>query len=194
MDQSSDCVVVDPGLEPEEILAQLKALCLSPVAILNTHGHSDHIGGNQAIKTRWPDCPIIIGREEAQKLTDSQLNLSAPFGMPMTSPPADRLVDDGDTISLAGMDFLVRHIPGHSAGHVVYIYNNHQPPLVFAGDVIFAGSVGRTDFPDGDFDALAANIRAKLFILPDATILLPGHGPTTTVGREKRHNPFVRGM
>ena len=193
MNDSSECAVIDPGLEPEEILAKLDGLRLSPVAILNTHGHSDHIAGNRAIKTRWPACPIIIGREEAPKLTDSQLNLSAPFGVPLTSPPADRMVDDGDTISVAGMDFLVRHIPGHSAGHVVYVYNDHQPPLVFAGDVIFAGSVGRTDFPDGDFDALAAGIRTKLFTLPDATILFPGHGPTTTVGREKRHNPFVRG-
>lgn len=190
---SRDCVVVDPGLEPEEILARLDAERLTPLAILNTHGHSDHIAGNCAIRKRWPDCLILIGREDAPKLTSSQLNLSAAFGSSLTSPPANRMVDEGDLLSLAGMEFLVRHIPGHTVGHVVFLYQQHNPPLAFVGDVIFAGSVGRTDFPDGDFEALAAGIREKLYTLPDATILLPGHGPTTTVGREKRHNPFVRG-
>ena len=189
----SECIVIDPGMEPDAILAQLDALRLTAVGILNTHGHGDHIAGNGALKQRWPDCPIIIGQADAPKLTDSMLNLSAPFGIPMTSPPADRLVNDGDTISLAGMELKVRHIPGHSIGHVVFLGNeHHSSPLVFVGDVIFAGSIGRTDFPDGDFDTLITGIRDKLFTLPDATLLFSGHGPTTTVGREKRHNRFVR--
>jgi glyoxylase-like metal-dependent hydrolase (beta-lactamase superfamily II) len=107
------------------------------------------------------------------------------------SPPADELLRDGDTVTAAGLDFEVLAIPGHSAGHVVYLWRGGDPMLAFVGDVIFAGSIGRSDFPDGDFDLLTSGIRSKLFTLPDATVLLPGHGPSTTVGREKRTNPFV---
>ena len=93
--------------------------------------------------------------------------------------------------SAAGIELLVWEVPGHSVGHVVYISNKHEPPVVFVGDVIFAGSIGRTDFPDGDFRALGKGIHKELFTLPDETLLLPGHGPATTVGEEKRTNPFV---
>jgi len=186
-----DCLVVDPGLEPEKIIAHLEAEELDPAAILNTHGHGDHIGGNAALKKRWPDCPVVIGADEAAKLTDARLNLSAVFGAPVVSPPADVTVEDGDRYSAAGFDLTVRVVPGHSRGHVVYIWQEHQPPMVFVGDVIFAGSIGRTDFPDGNFRELEAAIHAKLFTLPEQTILLPGHGPPTTVGEEKRTNPFV---
>ena len=187
-----DCLVVDPGFEPEKILNHLEKEDLQPAAILNTHGHGDHIAGNAVLKERWPDCPLVIGSAEAAKLTDGHLNLSAMFGTPMVSPPADETLDDGDVYSAAGFDLTVRVIPGHSAGHVVYLWENHDPPIVFVGDVIFAGSVGRTDFPDGDFQQLKAGIHGRLFTLPDETILLPGHGPPTTVGEEKRTNPFVR--
>jgi hydroxyacylglutathione hydrolase len=187
-----DCLVIDPGLEPDRIIDYLEQSSLSPAAILNTHGHSDHIGGNAALKRRWPDCPIVIGRDEAAKLTDPRLNLSAAFGVPLVSPAADVTVDEGDVYSAAGLDLHVRVIPGHSAGHVIYLWMDHKPIVAFVGDVIFAGSIGRTDFPDGDFDALAAGIRTKLYTLPDDTVLCCGHGPTSTVGREKRTNPFVR--
>lgn len=186
-----DCLVVDPGLEPEKIIDHLEKEELEPAAILNTHGHGDHIGGNAALKQRWPDCPVVIGTLEADKLTDARLNLSAIFGASVVSPPADATVDDGEVYSAAGFDLTVRLISGHSTGHVVYVLEDNDPPMVFVGDVIFSGSVGRTDFPDGDFDQLKAGIHAKLFTLPDATILLPGHGPPTTVAEEKRTNPFV---
>jgi glyoxylase-like metal-dependent hydrolase (beta-lactamase superfamily II) len=186
-----DCLVVDPGFEPEQILGLLDENKLVPAAILNTHGHSDHIAGNGALKERWPDCPLIIGHGDAAKLTDAQLNLSARYGRAITSPPADRTVRAGDRVSAAGFDLEVREIPGHSAGHVVYVWKDNTPNVAFVGDVIFLGSVGRADFYDGDFDQLAAGIRAKIFSLPDDTVLLSGHGADTTVGREKTSNPFV---
>ena len=120
-------------------------------------------------------------------------NLSAVFGIQGTSPPADLLVKDGETFSAAGINLEVLEIPGHSAGHVVYLFRQHDPIVVFVGDVIFAEGIGRTDFPDGDHEQLVAGIRSKLFTLPDSTLLLPGHGPSTTVSREKRFNPFVGG-
>jgi hydroxyacylglutathione hydrolase len=186
-----DCVVIDPGLEPQKILRHLTQHGLTPAAILITHGHTDHIAGNAALKERWPDCPLVIGERDASKLGDPRANLSADFEADLVSPPADVLVKHGQTYSAAGIDFEVREIPGHSAGHVVYVVKAIDPPWVFVGDVIFAGSVGRTDFPDGDFSALATGIHKELFTLPDETRLLPGHGPTTTVGDEKRTNPFV---
>jgi len=186
-----DCLVVDPGLEPDEILAFLSEHQLRPAAVLITHGHSDHIAGNEAMKRQFPDCPIVIGRGDAAKLTDPALNLSAAFGAYLVSPPADLLLDEGQIYQAAGFALEVRNIPGHSSGHVVFVWHESEPKLVFGGDVLFAGSIGRTDFPDGSFDDLATNIHGKLFTLPDDTQVLPGHGPPTTVGHEKRTNPFV---
>jgi hydroxyacylglutathione hydrolase len=186
-----DCVIVDPGLEPDAILHYLDTKELAPAAILITHGHSDHIAGNGRIKERFPAAPIVISRRDAPKLTDPKLNLSDAFGVALYSPPADKLVAEGDVYRAAGFDFLVREIPGHSEGHVVFIWREGQPIVVFGGDVLFAGSIGRTDFPGGSFDDLATNIHAKLFTLPDDTQVFPGHGPPTTVGQEKRRNPYV---
>ncbi len=186
-----DCFVVDPGLEPQRAIDFLEKNDLTPTSFLITHGHSDHIGGNQALKQRWPDCPIVIGRGDAPKLTDPQLNLSAAFGADLISPPADVMLDDGQVYETAGFKLNVLEIPGHSPGHMVYHWADHTPQIVLVGDVIFADSIGRTDFPDGSFEDLAAGIHKKLFTLPDDTILYPGHGPSTTVGREKKTNPFV---
>ena len=188
---SSDCLVVDPGLEPEKILDYLHTQRLTPAAILITHGHIDHIAGNAALKQRWPGCPLVIGAVDASKLTDAQKNLSGVFGLPLVSPPADVTLKDGDTYQAAGMELKVLAVPGHSTGHVVYFLQEATPPLAFVGDVIFAGSVGRTDFPDGDFDQLAHGIHDKLFTLPSVTLLYSGHGPVTTVGQERMSNPFV---
>jgi hydroxyacylglutathione hydrolase len=193
LDGRSDCLVIDPGLDPDKILNYLDEHGLVPGVILNTHGHSDHIAGNGALKERWPTCPLVIGAGDVPKLTNPRQNLSALFGFSLLSPPADATVEDGDVYSAAGFTLHVLAIPGHSMGHVVYLWKDHKPCVAFVGDVIFAGSIGRTDFPDGDFDALVSGIRLKLYTLPDDTILYSGHGPETTVGWEKQHNPFVQG-
>jgi hydroxyacylglutathione hydrolase len=187
----TDCVIIDPGLEPEKIIRHLEQGGVTPAAILITHGHSDHIGGNAAVKKRWPHCPLVIGVDDAPKLGDPWLNLSAGFGTPLVSPPADVTVKDGDAYEAAGFEWQVRSIPGHTTGHVAYLWEGQEPPIVFVGDVIFAGGIGRTDFPDGDLRQLILGIRSKLFTLPDETILAPGHGGATTVGAEKRDNPFA---
>ena len=186
-----DCIIVDPGTDPQQICAYVEQHKLTPAAILITHGHGDHIAGNESLKDRWPDCPLVIGRGDAAKLADPQLNLSAAIGMPVTSPPADVLLDAGQTYEAAGFRFEVQEIPGHSSGHIVYIWCDHQPPVVFGGDILFSGSVGRADFPGGSFPTLAAGIHRHLFTLPDETVVLSGHGPATTIGREKESNPFV---
>ncbi len=186
-----DCLVIDPGLEPEKILAALDELGLSVAAILCTHGHADHIAGNAVLKERWPEAPIIIGEGDAIKLTDPVQNLSAGFGGAVVSPPADQTVNEGDVIEFAGFRLEVLETPGHSTGHVVFVFSEQTPVQVFGGDVLFAGSIGRTDFPDCSFAVLKQSIHEKLFPLDDETVVWPGHGPTTTIGDEKRSNPFV---
>lgn len=185
-----DALVIDPGLEPEAILAFLDERSLKVAAILDTHGHADHIAGNAALKERFPQAPLIIGVNEVALLSDPELNLSAPFGFAIVSPPADQLVREGDVLEFAGIRLEVLEIPGHSPGHVVFVVRE-TPIVVLGGDVLFRDGIGRTDL-GGSFETLEAGIRTKLYTLPDDTVVYPGHGPVTKVGHEKRTNPFVR--
>jgi glyoxylase-like metal-dependent hydrolase (beta-lactamase superfamily II) len=190
-DGRADAVVIDPGTEPDAILAFLADRGLSPAAILNTHGHADHIAGNETLKAAYPNAPLVIGEGDAALLTDPDLNVSRAFGFDLVSPPADRLVREGDELLFAGLTLDIREIPGHSPGHIVFVVR--EAGVVFGGDVLFRGSIGRTDFPGGSFETLAAGIRGKLYPMPDETVVYPGHGPVTTVGHEKRTNPYVPG-
>lgn len=192
-DGDSLALVVDPGLEPQAILDFLEGRGLEVAAILNTHGHADHIAGNSEMKRAFPNAPLIIGERDAVMLSDAAANLSLLYGFAITSPPADQLVREGDKLSFAGIDLEVLDIPGHSPGHVVFVIRE-QPIVVLGGDVLFRGSIGRTDLPGGSFEQLASGIRAKLYTLPEDTIVYPGHGPVTKTGYEKRTNPFVHGM
>jgi glyoxylase-like metal-dependent hydrolase (beta-lactamase superfamily II) len=187
----SDCLVVDPGFEPGKIVRYLDDIGKDPVAFLLTHGHSDHIAGLTDLKARWPVVPVIIGAGDADKLTDPEKNLSAVYGESLVAPAADRLVSDGDRIEEAGFELEVYETPGHSVGHVIYVYRGRDGIRVFGGDVLFQNSVGRTDFPDGSFETLRRAIHEKIFSLPADALVLPGHGPPTTVGRERETNPFV---
>ncbi len=189
----SEAIVVDPGLSHDRILNYLAEKHLTPVALLNTHGHADHIAGNAEIKRKWPSCPLIIGAGDAHKLSDPVQNLSRGHGVDLVSPDADQLVTEGETVSAAGLTLEVYETPGHSCGHIVFLLKEHAPWIVFGGDVLFQGGIGRFDFPDSDEQQLLESIRTKLYVLPDDTIVLPGHGGTTTIGDEKRTNPYVRG-
>jgi glyoxylase-like metal-dependent hydrolase (beta-lactamase superfamily II) len=186
----SECLVIDPGFTPQEVTGLMEDRGLEPVAILVTHGHVDHIAGNAALRRRWPDLPILIGAIDAPMLTDPRANLSTRGGAAVTSPPADRLLAEPEQVEMAGFVLDVLDIPGHSPGHIVYVLRTESPILVFGGDVLFQGSIGRCDLPGGSQRLLVAGIRQKLFSLPDETIVYPGHGGFTTVGEEKRSNPF----
>jgi glyoxylase-like metal-dependent hydrolase (beta-lactamase superfamily II) len=191
-DGRSDALVVDPGFTPDAVLDFLHRSGLTVAALLNTHGHVDHIAGNADLKAAFPEAPLVIGVGDTPMLTDPEANLSAPFGTPITSPAADQTVVEGDVMEFADVRLDVLDIPGHSPGHVVFVHRS-DPPLVLGGDVLFRGGVGRTDFPGGDERLLLAGIRSKLLTLDPGTVVYPGHGPKTTVGAEARSNPFLRG-
>lgn len=184
------CWVADCGLDPDPMLDEIQNLGLQPEVVVLTHAHLDHIAGLFALRARFPHTPIWIHRAEEQWLTDPMLNLSAGAGLEITAPHPDRLLEHGETLTLVAQPWKVLHTPGHSPGGITLVHEPSRTAIV--GDTLFAGSIGRHDFPGSDYATLAHSIRRCLYTLPDDTTALPGHGPSTTIGHEKRTNPFVR--
>ncbi len=184
---TKEAIVIDPGGEAGRILDRIKTLELNIIFILNTHGHGDHIGGNREM-IEATGKPLLIGRHDAEMLTDPWKNRSAQFGMSASSPPADRLLDEGDEVRVGDGVMKVLHTPGHSPGSIVLAGDG----FAVVGDLLFAGSIGRYDFPGGSVETLLQMIREKVFPLGDDCIVLPGHGPESTVGNERLTNPFLQ--
>ena len=178
-------VVIDPGGDGEEILAQVAARGLAVEKILLTHGHFDHVGAVRLLRERT-GAPVHVHPADVARMTGASRQ-GMLFGLSVHDPPPpDVLVQEGDSVPFQDRAFRVAHTPGHTPGCVSYILGD----TAFVGDLIFAGSIGRTDLPGGDHEQLLESVRTKIFTLPDETVLFPGHGPATTVGREKRTNPF----
>jgi glyoxylase-like metal-dependent hydrolase (beta-lactamase superfamily II) len=187
-EKTKEAVVIDAGGDVDKILNVLNKNNLNLKYILCTHSHFDHISGNKELKDAT-NAKIIIHSAEADSITNISSSAML-FGINIhNSPPADILIKHGDIIKV-GEEILLEtlHTPGHSAGSCSFILQGL--PVVFVGDTLFAGSIGRTDLPGGDYNTLINSVRTKLFILPDETKALPGHGPETTIGHEKKYNPF----
>lgn len=186
---SNACAVVDPGEQSGLILHKLRASGASPVGIWLTHAHIDHVLGVPELAAET-GAPVYLHPDD-RGLYDAVPEQASWFGL-TAAPlnPPDRTLTAGDRLTVGSLAFTVRHTPGHSPGHVVFIGDG----VVFGGDVLFQGSIGRTDLPGGDFDALIDSIERELLVLPDSTIVYTGHGPATTIGAERRTNPFLRGV
>ena len=189
MDEATrEAVIVDPGDDAQLIIDAVNRLGAKPIAILNTHCHFDHVGAVNAIRKQY-DIPFFIHPDDRQMLEHAAQSAQG-FGQTIEQPEVDRFIREGETFKVGATDLSVRFTPGHCPGHITLVGDG----FAFVGDVLFAGSVGRTDFPGTSWDVLANSIRTQLLTLPDETRVFPGHGPATTIGRERRTNPFLQGI
>jgi hydroxyacylglutathione hydrolase len=188
--ETKKAAIVDPGGDIDKILSQVKKHGVEVEKIFLTHGHMDHVGGTEALAAVLK--VSIEGPHIADKFWLDQLPMQGQmFGFPEVPPfEPQRWLEHGDTITFGNQELAVLHTPGHTPGHVVF--NHPETKQVIVGDVLFSGSIGRTDFPQGCFNTLMTAIKSQLWTLPEETVFFPGHGPTSTIGHEKRTNPHVR--
>ena len=189
-ESDKDCLIIDTGLDAGPLIDFLSEHKLNPLAVVLTHGHADHISALPILREKYPDIKVYIHKNDAKMLTKPISNLSMLAGKMFKTEPADFLIDEPSTIELADIRLNVLNTPGHTQGGIC-LYSKDSS-LVFVGDTLFADSVGRTDFPGGDFTQLINSIKQKLCTLPDETIVYTGHGPVTTMAREKAHNQYLK--
>ncbi len=186
-EKTGEAAVIDPGGDAEKIVGVINKKGLKLKYIINTHGHIDHIAGNDALKEAT-GAQVLIHELDGEMLTQARHNLSNMVGMPFQFKPADRLLKDGDTIEIGNIKLQVLHTPGHTRGGICLVGEG----VVFSGDTLFNLSIGRTDFPGGDYDTIINSIKTKLLSLPDDTAVYPGHMGSSTIGYERNHNSFLR--
>jgi len=192
-DDQPDAAIIDPGGEAARIAAHIRRHQLTPRLLLATHGHIDHVQAVAAMKDAFPGARLCIHEADAPMLSDAGQALADLLGLPFEPCEPDGFLADGDALTLASLRFEVLHTPGHTPGGIcLLIRREEQPAIVFSGDTLFAGGIGRTDFPGGSYVQLLDSIRGRLFRLPDDTLVYPGHGDPTTIGEERRTNPFLR--
>ena len=185
-EETKSAAVIDPGDDADRILMVLAESGLTVTSIINTHGHFDHVSANKRMK-EVTGAELLIHPLDAPMLSQLSATASAWGLTSENSPPPDRTIEDGDEVQVGSIVLKVIHTPGHTPGGI----SLHADGAVFVGDTLFAGSIGRTDFPGGDFGVLKASIQKKLFVLDDDVTVYPGHMGLTTIGQEKRTNPFV---
>ena len=185
-EETRECAVIDPGADPEKIIATIADLELKPVIVLNTHGHVDHIGANSDIVQKYA-IPLAMHAADTGMLQVSDyIELSLLLGA-RNSPAPDRLLAEGDEVAVGRTSLRVIHTPGHTPGSIGFVHGG----FLFSGDTLFCGGVGRTDLPGGSWKDLERSIRERILTLPEETVVLPGHGPHTTVEQERSSNPFL---
>ncbi|MFC3022852.1 MBL fold metallo-hydrolase [Vibrio zhugei] len=189
-DETMEGIVVDPGGDAQQLATIVEQLNVKVVKIVLTHGHLDHVGGTQELVQRLGSMPIIGPHQADTFWLEGMAQQCQMFGFEPVSPfLPDQWLQDGDRVSFGQETLSVYHTPGHTPGHVVLFSESHR--LLIVGDVLFNGSIGRTDFPQGDFNQLVHSIKTKLWPLGNDVTFLPGHGPKSTIGQERASNPFV---